>query len=96
MGCSQTKESFPLEKAQLLGDTKGQGLDQVRQKRPGLDQVRRRRVHTDPARRWRRARRKRRRQRQQNLAQDLYRVRIQIWQRGRGSQMSAQSWFASA
>ena len=32
MGCTQNKESFPLEKAQLLGDTKGQGLDQVRQK----------------------------------------------------------------
>ena len=47
MGCSQNKESFPLEKAQLLGETKGQGLDQVRQKRQGLDQV-------GQAERWRR------------------------------------------
>ena len=84
MGCSQNKESSSPEKAHLLGDTKGQGLDQVR----------RRRAHTDPARRWRRARRKRRRQRQQDLSQlrcerperakldqILAKTRIQIWQR---------------
>jgi hypothetical protein len=80
MGCSQNKESFPLEKAQLLGDTKGQGLDQVRQKGQGLDHLRRRRAHTNLAWRQRRARRQRRRQRRQMRQQILAKTRIQIWQ----------------
>jgi hypothetical protein len=70
MGCSQNKESFPLEKAQLLGDTKGQGLDHLR----------RRRAHTNLAWRQRRARRQRRRQRRQMRQQILAKTRIQIWQ----------------
>jgi hypothetical protein len=79
MGCSQNKESFPLEKAQLLGDTKGQGLRELRSSPAGrskaatvLDQVRQKGQGLDHLRRrrahtnlaWRQRRARRQRRRQ--------------------------------